>query len=88
LQAVNRVPFFYKHPLLHRVGIVVVPALLVKIATGYLYKWQSKSRVLDLLNEGNTPFWKNPNKVPELDNVFFELDDDRNFEPNILHHGM
>ena len=67
---------------------MLVPGLLAYFATGFVYKASIKSRIEDLLYEGNTPFWKHAHRVPELDRVFFELDDNRDFKPSILHHGM
>lgn len=34
------------------------------------------------------PFFKDPNQVVELDKLYFFLDDDNNFKPNLFHHGM
>jgi len=32
--------------------------------------------------------WDESWKVPELDKKFFFLDDDQDFEPNLIHHGL
>ena len=83
-----RVPIFSKYPLQHRAGIIIVPGLLAHFAMGYLYNSFISDTTKKLIAQGNTPFWKDENRVPELDKVYFELDDRKNFEPNILHHGL
>ena len=88
LEAVSRVKFFWKYPLQHRAGIVLVPGLLAYLTTGFLYGKMTEDTTKKLIAQGNTPFWKDQHRVPELDKVFFELDDHKNFEPNILHHGL
>lgn len=87
-QAVVRVPFFGKYPLQHRAAFVVAPGLLAYFAFSKLYGSLTAETVRGLVAQGNTPFWKHEHRVPELDRVYFELDDRRNFEPNILHHGL
>jgi len=66
----------------------LVPSVLSYFAAHYLYNVLTESSIRKLLAQGNTPFWKDEHRVPELDKVFFELDDRKNFEPNILHHGL
>lgn len=88
MQAVTRVPFFKKYPLQHRAGIIIVPGIIAHFAMGFLYNRFIASETKKLVSQGNTPFWKDEHRVPELNKVFFELDDRKNFEPTILHHGL
>jgi hypothetical protein len=88
MQAVNRVKFFHKYPIQHRAAIILAPSALVYFATGLIYDKLTADPIKKLIAQGNTPFWKDQHRVPELDKVYFELDDRKNFEPNILHHGL
>lgn len=87
-QAISRVKFFKKYSLYHRAAFVLVPGALAYFLCDFLYGKFTHNQMIDLLKRGNTPFWKNQRKVPELHKVFFELDDSNDFRPNILHHGL
>ena len=46
----------------------------------------NERKILKLID--GAPIYSNINDVVELDKKFFFLDDDHNYEPNLLHHGM
>jgi hypothetical protein len=87
-QAVSRLKFFAKYPLKHKAAIVLVPGILAYVGCSFVYDRFSHDTVTQIVMHGNVPFWKKARKVPELDKVFFELDDHLDFRPNILHHGL
>jgi hypothetical protein len=85
---VSHLKFFAKYPLAHKIGIVLVPGLLAYVGCSFLYDRFASDTVNQIVMHGNVLFWKKAKKVPELDKVFFELDDHLDFRPNILHHGL
>jgi len=87
-EAVSRIKFFSKYPFQHKAAFVVVPGLLAYVGFSYLADISFRKQISRIILTSNVPFWKKANKVPELDKVFFELDDHLDFRPNILHHGL
>merc|ERR1712054_631300 len=90
LEAVNRVKSLSGQQFLAKVGIVAAAGLV-----GYeIAPWVYQRRVVNgifaaaLKNSVYVPFWKDRKNVVELNKEFFFLDDDKNFAPNLLHHGL
>jgi len=88
MEAVNRVRFLKAKSLLHRTLYVAVPTIFSYYLSDRIY-WGglNKRREIIKLCEG-APLYTERKLVPELDKAFFFLDDDHNYEPNLLHHGM
>ena len=88
IEAVNRVSLLSKLPLYQR-GLVVAASTLVGGLVGDVVYWNatgSKSQVRKLLN--GAPVYEKKIDVPELDKVFFFLDDDNNYKPSLNHHAV
>lgn len=84
LEAVNRIPFLKNLALVKRVGIVgVVPFVLGFAAKNFS---NPNEEILKLLD--GSPVYKNRAEVPELDKMYFFLDDDNNYEPSLYYHGL
>ena len=87
LELVNRAASLKTKNLYYRTAVVLVPALFARYTVPYIY-WMTgkKNQMLSLLD--NAPLWKNKFEVPELDKMFFFLDDDNNFSPSLYHYAM
>ncbi len=87
MEAVNRVSKLKSLNIYYRAAAVVVPALAARFLTPPLY-WRlgANNDVNRLLN--GAPLWEKKFDVPELDKLYFFLDDDNKYEPSLWHHGM
>ena len=87
MEAVNRIPKLSSLRLEYRVAAVALPVLLMRSLASSLY-WRTGATdsVKQLLN--GAPVWTNKFEVPDLRNMYFTLDDDNNYEPSLLHHGV
>lgn len=84
LEAVNRLPFLKNLAFSKRAGIVgVVPLVLGFAAKSLTTPDEEVLRLLD-----GAPVYKNRAEVPELDKMYFFLDDDNNYEPSLYYHGL
>jgi len=87
MEAVNRIKPLAKLVLWQRALIVAVPTLLARFLTPTIYwKAYGNTELKKLIN--GAPVYDNVVEVPELDKMFFFLDDDNNYEPSIYHHGV
>lgn len=87
LEALNRVPFLAKQKIEYRVAGFALPLLIVhQWAVPKLY-WslQGNHQIKNLCR--GAPVYDRPEEVPEIDKLFFFLDDDNHYEPSIWHHG-
>ena len=87
LELVNRVRYFgkFSFPVKAAIvgGIAVADALT---ASTLFWKTRGDEKVRGLLN--GAPVYENQADVPELDKMYFFLDDDNNYEPSLYHHGI
>ena len=86
LEAVNRISVIKKYPLWAKCALVVLPTLYSRSLCSKIY-WNQKLQNLVYKELDGAPIWSNKYDVPELDKLYFFLDDDNNFEPNIWHHA-
>ena len=87
MEAVNRVNKLSSLKLYFRVPIVLASVFLAPIGAKYAF-WQSGGEEsLRKLLDG-APVWQNKFQVPDLEKMYYELDDDNNFQPTLLHHGL
>lgn len=87
LEAVNRIKALSHLSLPYRAGIVAGTALVSYIATPKI--WWSTSGEKEMRKYLNgAPVYDEFFDVPELDKMYFWLDDDNNYEPSLWHHGM
>mmetsp|Transcript_50910 Transcript_50910/g.58527 ORF Transcript_50910/g.58527 Transcript_50910/m.58527 type:complete len:152 (-) Transcript_50910:202-657(-) len=87
LELVNRVPLIAKQRLEYRVAGVALPLLLIsQWAVPKLY-WtmQGNSQIKKLC--AGAPVYDTAAEVPEIDKLYFFLDDDHHYEPSLWHHG-
>merc|ERR1711937_399273 len=88
MHVVNRVPALYKYSWDKRAVMVAVSTYAASHAASYVY-WNvsgNMNTVKQILD--GAPVWTNKSEVPELDKLFFFLDDDKNYEPSLWHHGL
>lgn len=87
LELVNRVRYFGKFSFPIKAGIVGGIAVADALVGSSVY-WKTKGdeKIRSLLN--GAPVYENKADVPELDKMYFFLDDDNNYEPSLYHHGM
>ena len=76
-----------KYGLYKRIGVVVGSALAVRELVGPAFWLISGNKQLQNVMTGH-PVFVNKRDVPELDKLFFFLDDDNNYQPSLLHHGI
>lgn len=87
-EALNRVPFLAKQKLEYRVAGFALPLLIVNqwlIPKAY-WALQGNTQLKKLCV--GAPVYEDAYQVPEIDKLFFFLDDDNNYEPNLWHHGV
>lgn len=88
LEAVNRIPFLAKQRLEYRVAGVALPLVLAhQWLIPKMYWTTTGNAQLRTLCIG-APVFEKADEVPELDKMFFFLDDDNNYEPSLWHHGV
>ena len=54
---------------------------------GSVFFWQANTSEVNKLLNG-APLWSKKSDLPELDKMYFFLDDDQNYTPNLWHHGL
>ena len=86
LEAVNRVAKFSSMNLKMRAGIVFGSAAVAHLISPMVYWKLNGNNAIGKALEG-APVWDNKFDVPELDKLFFFLDDDNSFNPSLLHHS-
>lgn len=84
LESVNRIGGLKSLAFLKRAGIVVAAPLILAPLSTYLFS--NNKEYLRLLD--GAPLYKNKVDVPELDKLYFFLDDDKNYEPSLYYHGL
>ncbi len=87
LEVVNRVGPLAKRAFAQKAAVVGLFALAGGIAGSQGYWRTTGEGELKKLLVG-APVYENKFDVPELDKLFFFLDDDNNYEPSLYHHGM
>ena len=87
MEAVNRISFLKKQDLWKRALVVAVPILAVRFLVPMAYWKISGNQEIKRICDG-APVFNNIADVPELDKMYFYLDDDNNYEPSLWHHGM
>lgn len=88
MEAVNRVSFLKSKSLLYRTALVLVPAIAARsLASRYYWGVLDKNSEIMKVCE-NAFVYNDILGVPELDKMFFFLDDDLGYQPSLLHHGM
>jgi len=87
LEAVNRITPLAKQAFARKAAIVGLFALAGGIAGSQGY-WRSTGEGELKKTLIGAPIYENKFDVPELDKLFFFLDDDNNYEPSLYHHGM
>jgi len=87
LEAVNRIALLSKQPFLRKAAIVGAFALVGGVAGSQGYWRTTGDAELKKLLAG-APVFENKFDVPELDKLYFFLDDDNNYEPSLHHHGI
>jgi len=87
LELVNRVHALAARPLWQRALIVAIPPIAVRLITPFVY-WRvhGNNEIKKLAN--GAPVFDQAYEVPELDKMYFFLDDDNNYEPSLWHHGI
>jgi hypothetical protein len=74
-----------KQILYARIGIVAASTLLDGFIGSKLY-WNNANKQISKILDG-APVWENKFEVPELDKLYFFLDDDNHYEPSLYHHS-
>ena len=87
LEAVNRVGILAKQPFLRKAAIVGVFALVGGVGGSQAY-WRTTGDAELKKHLAGAPVYENKFDVPELDKLYFFLDDDNNYEPSLYHHGI
>lgn len=87
LEAVNRINKLSHLNLYYRIAAVVVPTLAARFAAPTFFWRSGATKEVNKLLEG-APLWEKKFDVPELDKLYFFLDDDNGYEPNLWHHGL
>eukprot|EP01017_Pseudomicrothorax_dubius_P000159 TRINITY_DN0_c1276_g1_i2.p1 TRINITY_DN0_c1276_g1~~TRINITY_DN0_c1276_g1_i2.p1 ORF type:complete len:153 (+),score=38.84 TRINITY_DN0_c1276_g1_i2:62-520(+) len=87
MEAVNRIRQLKGLRLEFRAGIVALPVLLTRFLAPSAYWYLSGDARLKKLCDG-APIWEDKFEVPELDKMFFFLDDENGYEPSLWHHGI
>ncbi|KRX05600.1 hypothetical protein PPERSA_12778 [Pseudocohnilembus persalinus] len=82
----NKVGLVSRLPLVHRTAAVLVPTLLARFLSPTVYNSGITSDINQQLD--GAPLWENKFDVPELDKLYFFLDDDNNYKPNLWYHGL
>lgn len=88
LELVNRVPVISKLRFEYRAAAVAIPFFLARSIVAPRLYWSTTGNpeIRKLLNGAvvyDTPF-----EVPELDKMYYFLDDDQHYEPSLWHHGL
>jgi len=87
MEAVNRIHAIKGRILWQRALVVAVPTLLTRFLTPTVYwKIHGNTEVKKLVS--GAPVFDQAHEVPELDKMYFFLDDDNNYEPSLWHHGI
>lgn len=87
LEAVNRIGALKSLAFAKRAGFVVVAPLIVGPTVSYFLNGMSGTNTEFLKQFDGAPLYKNKVDVPELDKMYFFLDDDNGYEPSIYYHG-
>jgi len=87
MEIVNRVKVISNLMFPIRAGIVAASALLgYTVAPKVWWSTTGDREVRKLLN--GAPIYEDFFEVPELDKMYFWLDDDNNYEPSLWHHSV
>ena len=87
LELVNRVGALKKLIFARKALVVGLAAFIPGAGAPFLY-WKTRGEPELLKLVAGAPVYENKFDVPELDKLFFFLDDDNNYEPSLYHHGM
>jgi len=87
LEVVNRIKPLSNLHIYKRIPIVGALTLAGGILGSQLY-WRTQGEPELRKNLVGAPVYENKFDVPELDKLYFFLDDDNNYEPSLYHHGM
>ena len=87
MEAVNRISILKKQDIWKRALVVAVPILAVRFLVPMAYWKLNGNQKIRSICDG-APVFNNIADVPELDKMYFYLDDDNNYEPSLWHHGM
>lgn len=87
MEAVNRVAALKAKNLYIRAGIVGLSTFLAPKLLSQVH-WTTKGNQAMKEALDGAPVWTNKYEVPELDKLYFELEDINNYEPTLLHHGQ
>lgn len=87
MEAVHRVAALKSKNCYVRAGIVGLTTLLApNIVSNLHWSLQGNDSLKKALD--GAPVWEKKYDVPELDKLYFELADENNYEPTLLHHGQ
>jgi len=87
LEAVNRIKAISSLHIYKKAPIVALLTLTGSIVGSQAY-WRTQGEPELRRNLAGAPVYENKFDVPELDKLYFFLDDDNNYEPSIYHHAM
>ena len=87
MEAVNRLSFLKAKTLLWRIPYVIVPLCAAPFVVDKFY-WDVLGKKKEAMKHlVGAPIYNDKHRLPELDKLYFFLDDDKNYEPSLLHHG-
>jgi len=87
MEAVNRIKPIASLYFPYRVGIVAAVSLIDYIAIPSLW-WKMSGEKEMRRHLNGAPVYEDFFEVPELNKMYFWLDDDNNYEPSLWHHGV
>ena len=89
MQAYQHVPIINKLGWKAGLGGTFAAGVLAYAVAGYALGKSSNAAIHKIISEHDLiPTWRDKDRVVEKNNVYFFLDDDKGFAPNVLYHGM
>ena len=74
-----QLPFYYKFGIWF--GGYVGGKVVGEVIGGFTFNSNLKTLLTGV------PFYEKENQVPNIEKLYYFLDDDKNYEPNVHHHG-